>query len=523
MQLAKLLSALPQKEILAAGSLEAEISAVVYDSRKVKAGSLFVAVPGQHTDGHKYLGSAVKKGAIAVIGSNAEKLQGFLAADEYENQAVVRVDDVQAALGRLAAAFYEYPARRMGVIGVTGTDGKTTTTFLITGMLDHANVSNGLIGTVDHKIGAKRWSHGVHQTTPEAPEIQQLLQQMVEAKVEYAILEATSHGLALHRLEECAFDIAVLTNLTRDHLEFHQTVENYRNAKAVLFEQLGAGPIKPFIKFPKTAIINQDDTNAPFFISRTLEHAVAHGHEVNIVTYAIKSSADVIATNIKSEASNLQFTAVTPKGNVDLAIKLPGEFNVYNSLAAVCVGLTIGLDLESIKSGLEKVKGVAGRMETIDEGQDFAVIVDFAHTPDSLTKVLKVLRPLTSGKLIVVFGAAGERDTTKRPLMGEAAAKLSDFAIFTNEDPREEDANKILDEIADGAEKAGWRDGENFLKIADRRQALETAFQKATAGDTVLLTGKGHEQSIIIGKEETPWDEREQARQALRILLKNKA
>lgn len=520
MQLAKLLNALPKKEILAAGNLEAEVSSLVYDSRKVKAGSLFVAVPGQHTDGHKYLASTAKKNAVVIVGSDAEKLQEFLASEDYKNQTVVRVEDSQAALGKLAAAFYDYPAQKMGVIGVTGTDGKTTTTFLITEMLEQAQINNGLIGTVDHKIGAKRWSHGVHQTTPEAPEIQELLQQMVDAKVEYAILESTSHGLALHRLEDCAFDIAVLTNLTRDHLDFHGTLENYRNAKAILFEQLSKGSIKPFIKFPKTAIINQDDINAPFFVARTLEHAVANGRDVDIMTYAVNSSADVTAKNIKSSASGLEFTAVSPQGDIDLVLKLPGEFNVYNSLAAVCVGLTLGLDLETIKRGLESVKGVSGRMETIEEGQDFAVIVDFAHTPDSLTKVLKVLRPLTSGKLIAVFGAAGERDTTKRPLMGEAAASLADFAIFTNEDPREEDANRILDEIAAGAEKAGWRENENFLKIADRRQALEAAFQRAVAGDTVLLAGKGHEQSIIIGTTETPWDEREQARQALQELLK---
>lgn len=522
MQLGKLFQVLPQKEGLAVGDLEAKVKNVVYDSRQVKKGSVFVAVPGFHTDGHEYVGGAAKKGAIAVVGSDREKLSQFVTTPEYSGQMVVLVEDTRVALSQLAAAFYHNPARKLGVIGVTGTDGKTTTTFLICGMLDYAQVANGLIGTVDYKIGEKRWSHGVHQTTPESPQVQALLNQMVEAKVEYAVLESTSHALALHRVDNCAYDIAVLTNLTRDHLEFHGSIEKYRSAKGLLFEALSVEPTKAFIKFPKTAIINQDDPSAPFFISRTLEKALANSRDVRVMTYAVNSSADVVARNVVNEVSGLHFTAITPQGQLELNLKLAGDFNVYNSLAAICVGLTLGLELDTIKAGLESVSGVPGRMETISLGQKFAVIVDFAHTPDSLTKALKTLRPITSGQLLVVFGAAGERDTTKRPLMGEIAAKLADFAILTNEDPRQEDPKQILDEIATGMVKEGWQEGANFLKILDRRQAIEAVLDRAKAGDTVLLAGKGHEQSIIVGTKETPWDEREQARKALHKLLENK-
>ncbi len=518
MKLTELLKALSVKEIVAAGDLEAEVKAVVYDSRHARKNSLFVAIPGQHTDGHKHIEGAVKHGAVAVVGSNSEKLDEFVASSHYENQTVVRVENERIALAQLAAALYDYPARELGVIGITGTDGKTTTSFLICGMLDVANLPNGLIGTVDYKIGPKRWPHGEHQTTPEAPEIQDLLRQMVKARVQYAVLESTSHGLALHRVDNCAYDIAVFTNLTRDHLEFHGTLAGYRQAKGLLFEALSQESPKPFITFPKTAIVNQDDPNAPFFVSRTLEAAVVNNQAIRVMTYAVNSTADVTAHAIHSTATGLHYTARTPRGDFELDLKLPGDFNVYNSLAAICVGLTLGLDLELIRQGLESVAGVPGRMETIQAGQDFAVIVDFAHTPDALTKVLRVLRPLTKGKLITVFGAAGERDTTKRPLMGEAAAMFSDFAIFTNEDPRQENAAQILDEIAAGAERLDWHEGANFLKIVDRRTAIEAAFARAEAGDTVLLAGKGHEQSIIIGTNATPWDEREQARQALEKL-----
>lgn len=522
MELAKLLEVLPQKEIFQVGSTQTEISAVVYSSREVQSGALFVAVVGFHTDGHNFIGDAVSRGAVAVVGSNREKLAEFANSKENSGVAVVWLEDERAALNHLAAAFYDFPARKLGIIGVTGTKGKTTTTFLISQMVEAGNFSSGLIGTVDFKVGSRRWANDTRQTTPEAPQIQELLAEMAREKVDLAVIESSSHGLALRKLLDCAYDIAVITNITHEHLDFHGTFEQYRHDKGLLFEYLSEEAPKSFLKFPKTAIVNEDDPNAAYFKNIALSRAAERGRDVKIMGFAIDRPADVTAHSIESDARKLRYIARTPLGEVELNLNLPGRFNVYNSLAAVCVGLTVGMTLDEIKRGLESVTGVSGRMETIvvSEKQPFSVIVDYAHNPDSLEQVLKILRPLTPGKLIALFGSAGERDVAKRPMQGEVAARLADFAIFTNEDPRLEDENKIIEEIAAGAERLGWKEGENFLMIADRRAAIEAAFERARAGDTILLAGKGHEQCIIVGTDKVPWDEREEARTALHKLLR---
>lgn len=521
MELEKLLQALPQKEILASGKAVTEINSVVYSSREVTPGVLFVAVVGFHTDGHKYIADAAQRGASAVVGSNREKLAEFVNSPEYNGVAVIWVEDERAALNHLAAAFYDYPACKLGVLGVTGTKGKTTTSFLISQMLEAGDLSSGLIGTVDFKVGKRRWANDTRQTTPEAPQVQELLAEMAQEKVDFAVIESSSHGLALRKLLDCAYDVAVFTNITHEHLDFHGTFEQYRHDKGLLFEYLSEEPPKPFLKFPKTAILNVDDPNAGYFKEVALQKASERGRSVVTMTYAIDHPADVTAHNIESDARRLRYTVRTPQGEVALDLSLPGRFNVYNSLAAVCAGLTVGLSLEEIKRGLESVTGVPGRMETITVSPDqpFSVIVDYAHNPDSLEQVLKVLRPLTPGRLVVLFGSAGERDVAKRPMQGEVAARLADFAIFTNEDPRLEDENVIIDEIAAGVERLGWQEGHDFLKIADRRAAIEEAFRLAKPGDTLLLAGKGHEQCIIVGTEKVPWDERDEARAALQKLL----
>jgi len=512
LELEKLLAALPQKRIIALGKA-ADIIAIVYSSHKATPDALFVAVVGFHTDGHSYISDAVQRGAIAIVGCNAELLEQFVASPDYNGVTVIQVDDEREALANLAACFYGYPARQLNVIGVTGTDGKTTTTFLISAMLDSAGRSTGLIGTVDFKVGARRWSNASRQTTPEAVEVQELLAQMVAEKVPYAVLESTSHALALRKLLNCGYDVAVLTNVTQDHLDYHGSLEQYRRDKARLFGYLTSEPPKPFVKFPKTAIVNADDPNAALFLETA-------GPQTNHLTYAIYNPAEVRATEIVATASRLEYTLNSPAGNIRLNLRLPGEFNVYNSMAAACVGLSQGLTLAEIKTGLESVAGVPGRMQTVEEGQPFAVVVDYAHTPDSLAKVLNILRPLTTGKLITVFGSAGERDRVKRPLQGEIAARLADFAVFTNEDPRLEDENQILDEIAVGAERIGWQEHQNFLKIADRRAAIEAAVARAKEGDTILLAGKGHEQSIIMNGYKIPWDELTEARTAIEKMYK---
>lgn len=517
MNLGELLGALPQKEVIAEGSVHEEIKAIVYASNEVEPGSLFVAVVGFHTDGHRFIPDAARRGATAIVGSNREKLNEFVSSPEYKGTAVILVEDERAALNHLAAAFCDYPARKLGVIGVTGTKGKTTTSFLISQMVEAGGYSTGLIGTVDFKVGARRWANDTRQTTPEAPQVQELLAEMVQEKVDFAVIESSSHGLALRKLLDCGYDVAVFTNITHEHLDFHGTFEQYRQDKGLLFEYLSEEAPKSFLKFPKTAIINEDDPNTVWFKNLTLERAAERNREVTILTYAIDHPADVTAHGIESDARRLHYTAYTPLGDISLNLSLPGRFNVYNSLAAVCAGLALGLSLDEIKRGLESVTGVPGRMETItvSDNQPFSVIVDYAHNPDSLEQVLKVLRPLTPGKLIALFGSAGERDVTKRPMQGEVAARLSDFAVFTNEDPRLEDENKIIDEIAEGAERLGWREGQDFLKIADRRTAIEAAFARAKPGDTILLAGKGHEQCVIMGHTKVPWDDREEARMAL--------
>jgi UDP-N-acetylmuramoyl-L-alanyl-D-glutamate--2,6-diaminopimelate ligase len=314
--------------------------------------------------------------------------------------------------------------------------------------------------------------------------------------------------------------VVVLTNLTHEHLDFHGSFEQYRQDKGLLFEALSEEPAKPFLKFPKTVILNADDPNAAYFQERAQSAAQSKGLELRYLTYGLHHQADVQATAIVSDARHSEFTAVTPSGSVRISLNLPGEFNIYNSLAALTVGLSQGLTLEQLKAGLEGATGVSGRMEQINEGQPFAVIVDYAHNPDSIEQVLRTLRPLTPGRLVVVFGSAGERDIAKRPVQGAIAARLSDFAIFTNEDPRLEDENAIIDQIAAGAKAEGWREGQHFLKIADRRQAIETVIERAKAGDTILLAGKGHESCIIVGTEKIAWDEREEARRALRQVFK---
>ncbi|NWJ49054.1 MAG: UDP-N-acetylmuramoyl-L-alanyl-D-glutamate--2,6-diaminopimelate ligase [Chloroflexi bacterium] len=505
------MEALPSFELLSHQSAASnEITSVVYSSREVTQDALFVAVVGFHTDGHFFIADALSKGATAIVGTNRAKLENYL--DSAKDIAFILVEDERTALAHLTACLHDYPAQKLGVIGVTGTDGKTTTTFLISALLDAACLSNGLMGTVDFKIGSRRWSNATRQTTPEAAEVQSLLSQMVTENIRYAILESTSHALALRKLVDCFYDIAVLTNITHEHLEFHDTFENYRLAKSQLFSYLNEGSSKPFLSFPKTAIVNADDPHAGIFRE-------AAGDKPQHLTYGIKNRADVFATDIYASVTSLEYTLNTPKGLIPLKLKLAGDFNVYNSLAAASVGLVLGISLEQIKAGLESVSGVPGRMEVIEEGQPFSVIVDYAHTPESLAKVLNILRPLTSSKLIVVFGSAGERDRAKRPMQGAIAATHADFAVFTNEDPRLEDENFILDEIAAGAETNGWHNGQQFLKIPDRRTAIEAAFSRAKAGDTVLLAGKGHEQSIIIGTEKVPWDERDAARAAIKKFI----
>ena len=482
-----------------------EITSLAYDSRKVTPGALFIAVPGAHTDGRAYLAEAAQRGALVAIGPT---LDGLLPPNQATPLPYIVVRDVLGALANLACAFYAYPAQRLCTIGVTGTDGKTTTGNLIHTILREAGKRAGLMTTANFKLDGQEWENTTRQSTLEALEVQQWLRRMVDEGITHAVIEATSHGLELQRVRGCAFDVGVVTNITHEHLDFHKTLENYRRAKARLFEMLDPARDKGLDARP-TAILNRDDSS--YEILRPYCH-------VPILDYGIDTSANVRAVDVRLDASRTRFRAILPGAEIEIETQLVGQFNVSNCLAAIATAYSQGIAPAVIARALATVAGVAGRMERIDEGQTFSVIVDYAHTPDSLAKVLATLRPLTTGKLLVVFGSAGERDVLKRPIMGQIAAQMADFFVITDEDPREEDREKILREIASGSEEAGKREGRDFLCIADRTQAIATALARARAGDTILLAGKGHEQSIITGREKIPWDDRRVAREQLRSL-----
>ena len=482
-----------------------QIRGISFDSRHVRGASLFVAVPGVHADGHDYVVAAAALGAAAAV---VERPVPAAALPQ------IVVDDARRALASVAAWWYRAPSRELGVVGVTGTDGKTTTAFLAAAILEAGGISTGFITTAAGKVGSLRTANPEHVTTPEAPQLQQILRAMVQAGNRAAVVETTSHGLALYRVAEIAYDVAIFTNLTHEHLELHGTFEAYREAKLRLFRGLGDDPPAKRLDraWPRVAIVNADDPAAPLFVEAGTKAGA------RVITYGETGRADVRATNVEDGPRSLSMDVATPRwaGAVDL--RLAGRFNVYNALAGVALGEALELDRALICEGLAAVQGVPGRMERVDCGQPFTVVVDYAHSPGSLEKVLDVLAPMASppgGGLIAVFGSAGERDVEKRPMMGRIAGERCRLVVVTDEDPRGEDGAGIIAEIASGAEIAGKRPGEDLLCIADRRAAIETAFGRAQAGDVVLLAGKGHEQTIIMGDGPRPWDERSEAVRAL--------
>ncbi len=504
MQLHTLLTALEhQSRQVQAGHMlneKSEITSIAYDSRKVSENGLFVAVAGTHTDGRSYLADAASRGAVVAIGE-------ALSEDTQELPLpYIEVPNVRLALADLACTFYGYPADYLCTIGITGTDGKTTTGNLISTLFETAGRRNGLMTTANFKVDGQNWENTTRQSTLEALEIQEFLHRLRTAEIHYGIIEATSHGLELGRVHGCNFDVGVVTNITHEHLDFHKTIEGYRRAKARLFEMLDPQRDKGLHSHP-VAILNRDDVS----------YEVLKPYcRVPILDYGIDTPAAIRAVDLQLRPHSTYFRVILPDGEGTIETGLVGRFNVSNSLAAIATAYSQGISIAEIEKGMATVTGVTGRMENIDEGQSFTVIVDYAHTPDSMEKVIQTLRPLTAGKLIVVFGSAGERDLQKRPIMGRIAAEQADFFVITDEDPREEDRESILNDIAVGAEAVGKRRGQDFLCIADRTQAINTAFEQAQAGDTVLLAGKGHEQSIIIGREKYPWDDRRIAHEQLK-------
>ena len=478
-----------------------QITGIAIDNRKVQPGDLFVAMRGGSADGHDFIADAIQRGAAAVVGER--EIDGL--AIPY-----IRVENSRQALTYIAAAFYGNPGQKLTVIGVTGTDGKTTTSNLLYRILIAAGLKAGLISTVNAVIGDEVLDTGFHVTTPDAPDVQRYLACMVSAGLTHVVLETTSHGLAQHRVDAVQYDIAVVTNITHEHLDQHGSYENYRAAKGRLFELLNRTPTKPQGN-PRLAVLNADDSGSFDYLRGLTQHYSSYG---------LHADAHVRAENIQYAPDGLRFDIVGWKFRVTTKVNLVGNYNVSNCLAAFTAGVMgLGIDPIIAAQGIAALPGVPGRMERIDLGQPFTAIVDFAHTPNALKVSLEAARQMTNGRLIVLFGSAGLRDREKRRIMAETAAQLADLCILTAEDPRTESLDGILAEMADGALSRGAVEGASMYRIRDRAGALRFAVGLAQPGDLVIACGKGHEQSLCFGVIEYPWDDRTAIRAALSELL----
>jgi UDP-N-acetylmuramoyl-L-alanyl-D-glutamate--2,6-diaminopimelate ligase len=544
------------------------------DSREVQPDFLFVAIPGVHVDGHRFIPQAIAAGAMAVVG---ERPASALALDAPARQRPIiyaRVPNAREALGRLHAQWLEYPSRRLALIGVTGTDGKTTTVNVLHAILTAAGLKAGMISTVNARIGDRSLETGLHTTTPPAAQVQRYLAEMVAAGITHAVLEATSEGLAQHRLAGCDFDVAVVTNITHEHLNYHGTWEAYREAKAMLFRNVLRAPDKPGQS--KIAVLNRDDERSYAYLADILR---SHERAPDLlVSYSIARTqtapvrsndfsrcrvsrdlrVDVRAEKVTFDAGGLTFTLQSPWGSVEIVSPLLGVYNVSNILAAASAALALGVSPAAVAEGVAAVQGVPGRMERIDvqtltkASDRVLAIVDFAHTPNALRRTLEAVRRMlqdepgprsgdlrptdelgprsqdaaavligpggnsTPRRVILVFGSAGLRDQAKRRMMGEVAGRMADLTIITAEDPRTESLDAIMSAIAEGVESQGRREGVDFWRMADRGEAIHRAVQMARPGDVVVACGKGHEQSMCFGTHEYPWDDREAMRFALR-------
>jgi UDP-N-acetylmuramoyl-L-alanyl-D-glutamate--2,6-diaminopimelate ligase len=486
------------------GALDREVLSVTPDSKRVTPGALFVAVPGTKLDGHAFIPEAVERGAIAVVGQDLEAVPGDVTA--------VQAPDSRVALAQLAARFYGEPSRDLLVVAVTGTNGKTTTAYLVEAMLREAGLRVGVIGTVEYRWDGRRVSAPL--TTPDPADLHALLARMREEGCDAVVMEVSSHALAQGRLEGCDVDIGVFTNLTQDHLDFHGTMDRYFEAKARLFSETLA---RPETKRPRWAVVNAEDRRANDLLARTACRAI---------TYGIGEGKGVSAWNVRAGVGGISAEVVTPEGAFNLRSPLVGEYNLSNHLAAAAVGTVLGLRPEVIRRGLASVTRVPGRMDRVGGSDDPPVFVDYAHTPDALGRVLEAAARLAPGGLIAVFGCGGDRDRSKRAPMGEAAARRARLAIVTSDNPRTEDPLGIIMEILAGVEKAGGRRYEaarletlppepGYVVIPDRREAIRLACRLAASDRVVVIAGKGHEDYQIVGGVKHPFSDHEEVAKAL--------
>ncbi|MCL5115830.1 MAG: UDP-N-acetylmuramoyl-L-alanyl-D-glutamate--2,6-diaminopimelate ligase [Firmicutes bacterium] len=468
-----------------------QITGIQHDSRQVVRGDLFCAIPGFHTDGHLYCAEAAARGAAGFLVERPEAIP--------DGATGIVVDNARLALAKVADVFYGHPSGRLWMVGVTGTNGKTTTTHLVRAVLEGSDVACGLTGTLHTLIGPETFK--VVRTTPEAPDLQRILRHMADRGMKAAVMEVSSHALALARVDYVDYDVAVFTNLTQDHLDFHKDFESYFKAKALLFERLGQGAKK---KGPQAAVINGDDPYADRLKALT---------SVPVLTYGLGKANDIRATQVHITSRGVQFLATFPSGAQQaVEFGMPGRFNVLNALAAMGVGHVYGISPEKMAAALARYGGVPGRFERIDEGQPYTVIVDYAHTPDGLENALTTAREFAMGKIGVVFGAGGDRDRGKRPLMGEVAGRLADWTVLTADNPRSEDPLEIIHQIEEGLKQVN---GQWQVEL-DRERAIKLALAQAQPGDVVLIVGKGHETYQIYRDGTIHFDDREVARQMLR-------
>lgn len=475
--LSRLISGLTFKKMI--GS-DQQIRDLQTDSRKIKAGDLFICLKGFTVDGHDFVPQAVKQGAVAILTERE-------LADLPSSVTQIIVKDTYKAMAKLSSVFFEHPSKRLPVIGVTGTNGKTTTTWITKQIYEQAGYTMGLIGTIENRIGDRVLA--TKNTTPESLELQRLFKQMADSGCHYAVMEVSSHALALGRTWGTSFTQGVFTNLSPEHLDFHQTMEAYQEAKGLLFARLKGA-----------AILNADEPATGYFKRLT---------EAEVITYGINNQADIQAKNIRMTNHEMNFLVETFKGNLTVTTKYMGTFNIYNILAAIGSALAEGIPLSNIENAVKQLKPVPGRMEPIPNDKGIQVFVDYAHTPDSLENVLKTAREFTPHRLICVVGCGGNRDKTKRPVMASIAEKWSDYVVLTSDNPRLEPPEQIIAEMETGM------CGDKYVAIVDREEAIAYALEQAKPGDTVLIAGKGHETYQIIGTESIHFDDREIARKYL--------
>lgn len=484
-QLTELLDTLPARILF--GSPRCPIQQVVADSRHVVPGALFVAVRGQSTDGHGFLDDALDRGAAALV---VEELPVHVGQRvQAEGQTVVQVTQSRLALARIVSAYYHYPSRTLRLVGITGTNGKTTTSYLIESILQAAGASVGVIGTVEYRFAGQRLAAA--QTTPDAPLLQALLWQMQQQGVDYAVMEVSSHALAQDRVEGCSFAACVFTNLSRDHYDYHGSEAAYFAAKQRLFVNVPG----------QWHVLNLDDPYG---------HKLLHLSQTRLLTYGLDRAATLQPQTVTHGLDGIRFSLSTTKGRLDICSALIGRHNVYNLLAAIATAIVLDVDGPAIVQGIRQLQQVPGRLERIDHGQDFYVFVDYAHTPEALEQILRTVRAETSGRLISVFGCGGDRDTGKRPVMGRIATVWSDYSVITSDNPRTEEPQRIIDDIVAGVDPS-----RAYTTIVDRRQAIAHAIAMAQSQDTIVIAGKGHEDYQIIGQTRRHFDDREVARDAL--------